>query len=278
MSTPSCGLIKDKMILASEMTDDDNDTDTTVSSSINSVSPVSSIDKQLSSSCSMSTQKKEINNNKDQQSPRRRSIFDTYWEKSNSSSSIKDDSCIDVSVSSPGRSSSQQAAKLQLSYLGIYKFASHSPLISPKPATLSPISIGSPDCVVLAPSSDSSHPKSILRRHKSYHKHISDHDEVGNTPEIAPPPFSDVSKSSSSRRRSIFGDIVLKKSECIKRHSKVNFDPTITVRECLGDGSFNSQESWYQEDELQTFMTETINVCVSCVIMFEYILILSCIV
>jgi len=63
----------------------------------------------------------------------------------------------------------------------------------------------------------------------------------------------------------------------MKRHPSVNFDPTITVRECLGDGSFNSQESWYQEDELQTFMTETINVCVSCVIMFGYILILSCI-
>jgi len=108
-STQSCGLIKDKMILASETVDDDNDTDTTVSSSINSVSPVSSIDKQLSSSCSMSTQIKEINNNKDHQSPRRRSIFDTYWEKSNSSSSIKDDSCNDVSVSSPGgrRNSSQ---------------------------------------------------------------------------------------------------------------------------------------------------------------------------
>ena len=53
------------------------------------------------------------------------------------------------------------------------------------------------------------------------------------------------------------------KSECMKRHSKVNFDPTITVRECLGDESFNSQESWYQEDELKTFMTEAINVCVS---------------
>ena len=261
-STPSCGLIKDRMISASETTDDDNDTDTTVSSSINSVSPVSSIDKQLSSSCSIQPNS-GINNDKDQQSPRRRSIFDTYWEKSNSSSSIKDDSCNDVSVSSPGgrRSCSQQAAKLQPSYLGIYKFASHSPLISPKPSTLSPISIGSPDCIVLAPSSDSSHPKSILRRHKSFHKHISDHDEVGNTLDIAPPPFSNVSKSSSSRR-SIFGDIV-SKSECMKRHPSVNFDPTITVRECLGDGSFNSQESWYQEDELQTFMTETINVCVS---------------
>ena len=222
-------------------------------------SPVSSIDKQLSTSCSTNS---GINNNKDQVSPRRRSIFDTYWEKSNSFSSIKDDSCNDVSVSSPGRSSSQQAAKLQPSYLGIYKFASHSPLISPKPATLSPISMGSPDCVVLTPSSDSSHPKSILRRHKSFHKHISDHDEVGNTPDIAPPPFSDVSKP-SSQRRSIFGDIA-SKSEMKRRHpSKVNFDPTITVRECLGDESFNSQESWYQEDELQTFMTETINVCVS---------------
>ena len=261
VSTPSCGLIKDRMIV-SETTDDDNDTDTTVSSSINSVSPVSSIDKQLSSSCSSTNS--GINNNTDQPSPRRRSIFDTYWEKSNSSSSIKDDSCNDVSVSSPGgrHSSSQQATKLQPSYLGIYKFASHSPLIRPKPATLSPISIGSSDCVVLAPSvSDLSHPKSILRRHKSFHKHISDHDESGNTLDIAPPPFSDVSKSSSSRR-SIFGDIV-SKSECMKRHSKVNFDPTITVRECLGDESFNSQESWYQEDELQTFMTETINVCVS---------------
>ena len=52
----------------------------------------------------------------------------------------------------------------------------------------------------------------------------------------------------------------------MKRSSKVNFDPTITVRECLYEGSdesFNSQENWYQEDELQTFMTETINVCVS---------------
>jgi len=261
VSTSACGLIKDKMI-ASETADDDNDTDTTVSSSINSVSPVSSIDKQLSSSCSTNS---GINNNKDQQSPRRRSIFDTYWEKSNSSSvSIvkKDnDSCNDVSSPPGRRNSSQQAAKLQPSYLGIYKFASHSPLISPNPATLSPISIGSPDCIVLAPSSDSSHPKSILRRHKSFHKHISDHDEVGNTLDIAPPPFSNVSKSSSSRR-SIFGDIV-SKSECMKRHPSVNFDPTITVRECLGDGSFNSQESWYQEDELQTFMTETINVCVS---------------
>ncbi|KAL7527530.1 hypothetical protein ACHAXR_003368, partial [Thalassiosira sp. AJA248-18] len=77
--------------------------------------------------------------------------------------------------------------------------------------------------------------------------------------DIPAPPFhddywsdgSELSKASSSNR-----------PDLKRRPSFVHFDPTITVRECVGGDTKDDQESnWFSEDELRTFMKDTINLC-----------------
>lgn len=171
----------------------------------------------------------------------------------------------------------KRSPKLEPSYLGIYSFAPPSPLmLSPKLPALTPIS--STDSLT---SPSPTRPKSILRRHRSDRslqqgrEPAAGPDGTGGRPrsvscvgpesstksqfDILPPPFND--DSDLSPRVSRCGD-----SE-IKRHpSFVHFDPTITVRECVGEegDEVNAQEqesNWFSENELRTFMAETVNLC-----------------
>mmetsp|Transcript_7576 Transcript_7576/g.17190 ORF Transcript_7576/g.17190 Transcript_7576/m.17190 type:complete len:491 (-) Transcript_7576:221-1693(-) len=214
-----------------------------------------SIEKQLSS-CSFFSEKDHAAS---PSTPPRRSIFNSYWQKKSSSISFRDDD---------SRSDVKRSPKLDPSYLGVYSFAP-SPLL--KLPALSPIS--STDSLTPLPL----RPKSILRRHRSLQQcRVSPAD--GSRPSIGtacrprsdscigpesntkahfgidPPPFRDdtsISKASSKTE-----------SELKRQHSFVQFNPTITVRECVGEDGPDDQESnWFSEKELRSFMAETVNLC-----------------
>ena len=232
--------------------------------------------------------------NKDQ-APPRRSIFNTFWEKNNSSL-MKEDDEDDISSCdrSPVRDTTRRfaQAKVQPSYMGVYSFSPQSPsIISQKP----PVCPTSSDTLLTTPPSSSPRPKSILRRHRSLQKCriSSPENSSGSLPSIGrprsvssigpdttprtqldidPPPFNDddslskTSSTSNSDRVSFSSDL--------KRHSSfVHFNPNITVRESVREEEEDdddrhiddAQESnWFTEEELRNFMRETINVCVSC--------------
>ena len=191
--------------------------------------------------------------------PRRRAIFNEFWERNASSSSIKED---DYSEES-GREV-KQSPKLKPSYLGIYSFAPPSPLIAPKPSVVSPVS--STDSLT----NSNSRPKSILRRHHSLRDRHgalmegpkgSGNGTTGRTrsaslqlPFVPALYLDDASVGSRSS-----SDV---SSQQRQHHSNVHFDPTITVREVIDEHSLRSDDSnWFSDNELGSFMNETINLC-----------------
>lgn len=261
----------------------ESDGDTTSVSS--GESPASVMEKQLSSNSISAErdQEKDPAAASSSSPATRRSIFSTYWQRNSSSISFKDDDNKNggndgLLGQDVAKRSSQ---KLDPSYMGVYSFAP-SPVMGPKPApTLSPIS--SLDSL----NSPALRPKSILRRRRSFlQPRVSPVEcrpniigTVGrprsvscSVPEssikahfgiaIAPPPFNDdmsTSEGSELSKTSSYG-----RGPSVKRqHSFVHFDPTITVRECVGEDTFDpDQESnWFSEHELKSFMVETVNLC-----------------
>ncbi|KAL3793774.1 hypothetical protein HJC23_013336 [Cyclotella cryptica] len=220
-------------------------------------------------------------------SSQRRAIFDKFWKKNASSSSIRDD---DDSASVSDLSTKRiPGTKIEPSYLGIYSFAPPSPLTSPKPGLKL---INSPSDDRLTPTPN--RPKSILRRHHSARglRTVQPIEEEGGkegkhrslsacsasemkastaaslvqlsfAPQLpfAPELFQDDISSNSEEAD---WNYLSRKPPLAMRNHSVHFDPTITVREVVGGISKKENEScsnWFSEDELQTFFKEAVHLC-----------------
>lgn len=139
--------------------------------------------------------------------------------------------------------------------MGIYSFAP-SPILGPKPSPLRPV--GSVDSLTPTPL----RPKSILRRHRSDRgdgrpRSVSccEPGSSNEKPEFGIVPPLVLDDSSMGSDLSSVNDRSLKRQQ-----SFVHFDPTITVRECIG-GDEERPKNWFSVDELRSFMVETVNVC-----------------
>ena len=265
-----------------------DDADTASISTGGKSSPSSSLHTSSSSSCPASAAAAPT------LTPQRRSIFNSYWQKRESSISFNLDengSDHDGPPLSPGRDSSRRSpAKLEPSYLGVYSFAP-SPVLGPKPPPLSPIS--STDSLTPSPS----RPKSILKRHRSWsrdfgrprsvscieselERHTSASPEtegrsrsvscvgVGAELGISPPPIfrDDLSVGSdelSKATTTSSSNNSRESSQLKSQHSFVHFDPTITIRECVvrEEPKDDEESNWYSETELRTFVAKTVNLC-----------------
>eukprot|EP00580_Thalassiosira_gravida_P017309 CAMPEP_0201667340 /NCGR_PEP_ID=MMETSP0494-20130426/14059_1 /ASSEMBLY_ACC=CAM_ASM_000839 /TAXON_ID=420259 /ORGANISM="Thalassiosira gravida, Strain GMp14c1" /LENGTH=495 /DNA_ID=CAMNT_0048147249 /DNA_START=221 /DNA_END=1705 /DNA_ORIENTATION=+ len=204
--------------------------------------------------------------------PPRRSIFDTYWQKSSSTISLKDDG-----NSSEEGSFRREAAKrcrspkLAPSYLGVYSFAPPSPMI------LGPLGPTS-DTDSLTP--PTVRPKSILRRRRSLlprsvtlvdsRPHV--FDVIGTVGRPRSTSYTEPPESNAKSHLDIpilplcgQNDDASEGSDLAKasNSSRVHFDPTITVRECLGEitPNNNQESNWFSDHELKTFMAETVHLC-----------------
>lgn len=234
--------------------------------------PPTLIVQQSSISSAGSNEKKGSSSSPLTPTSQRRAIFDNFWKKS---SSIRDDDENTSAVDAPTKRGS--SAKVEPSYLGIYSFAPPSPLTSPKPGLMSALSSPSDDSLTPSPT----RPKSILRRHHSARGlrlvHPIEEETDGKPrsssvcsfpseiktdsmlklpfgPELpfAPQLFQDADTDSTSKE-SLSG---------MRSHS-VHFDPTITIREVVGQAAEDDSRSncWFNEDELQTFFREAIHLC-----------------
>lgn len=186
----------------------------------------------------------------------RRSIFDTFWKRSPSSNSWKEErieeEVDDDDGSSEARCDVKRSPKLKPSYLGIYYFSPTPPLLS---------SSSSSKCLSQSPKQ---HPESILRRQHSP-RVVSEPDRSSmimyggggsksDFARIASLPISgDTSEESMSQT-----DSEPRKPS----HVSVHFDPTITVREVM-DEDLVEDSNWFSESELKSFMSEAINLCYS---------------
>lgn len=198
----------------------------------------------------------------------RRSIFDNFWKKS---SSIRDDN--DSVTDTPNRRSG--STKVEPSYLGIYSFAPPSPL-TPKPGLM--MSPGS-DADSLTPSP--TRPKSILRRHHSARLRMVHPIEEEEAPALEGKPRSlsvcsatEIIKPRDAVLKLPFADLpfaphlyegdtdsTFRDSSSMRCHS-VHFDPTITIREVVGQKKEEDPHSnWFNEDELQSFFRDAIHLC-----------------
>ncbi|KAL9179434.1 hypothetical protein ACHAXT_008724 [Thalassiosira profunda] len=230
---------------------------------------ISTLSESPASSTTSMLERCSLSSDKSPQTPPRRSIFGAYWKKQQSSLSAKEDDSTDGSTQDR-----RSATKVEPSYKGVYSFAPPSPHLGPKTPPpglmLSPLS--STDSLT----SPGARPKSILRRNRSARAAPTEGrpgmSEFGRRARsvscveppratfgnVAPPPFLDDTSDRSGPSKGPDADLK-------RQHSFVHFDPTITVRECVGDeeaGRGRGQESnWFSENELRTFMVETINVC-----------------
>ncbi len=179
-------------------------------------------------------------------STQRRSIFNTFWSRSTSSSSwkeqrIEEDSEEDTSTEA--RDVAKSPPKLEPSYLGVYNFSPTTPVVSRTPSSLSPVS--SSKSLTQSPGL---RPKSILHRHHSY---------AGRSKStfvtVQPPPFlEDTSQESRSSEES---------EPRRSSRASVHFDPTITVREVIQDDTSVDESNWFDETELRSFLMEAVNLC-----------------
>eukprot|EP00585_Thalassiosira_rotula_P003374 CAMPEP_0196143242 /NCGR_PEP_ID=MMETSP0910-20130528/12951_1 /TAXON_ID=49265 /ORGANISM="Thalassiosira rotula, Strain GSO102" /LENGTH=524 /DNA_ID=CAMNT_0041404667 /DNA_START=23 /DNA_END=1594 /DNA_ORIENTATION=+ len=204
--------------------------------------------------------------------PPRRSLFDTYWQKSPSTISLKDDgnSCEERSFKREAAKRSR-SPKLEPSYLGVYSFAPLSPMI------LGPLGPTS-DTDSLTP--PTARPKSILRRRRSLlPRSVTLVDSrprvinvMGNVGRPGSECYTGPPESNSKSNLDIpilppcgQNDDASEGSDLSKasNSSKVHFDPTITFRECLGEitPNNNQESNWFSDHELKTFMAETVHLC-----------------
>ena len=216
----------------------------------------------------------------------RRSIFQTFWKKTASSGSMRDDdngsNSSEVSQGRESRQRSPQSTKLEPSYLGIYSFAPPSPTITskfrPNIGTLPPLSPLSSTDSLLTPS-PTTKPKSILRRHHSHHERrilsVESRPEImscGNRTRSENACFAmdRMDEQHQSVSELPFAPILYKEeasedelasisSRDSRQHSCVHFDPTITFREVVSHT--NSESNWFNDTELGTFMAEAVNLC-----------------
>lgn len=196
----------------------------------------------------------------------RRAIFDNFWKKS---SSIRDDN--DSVTDTPTRRSG--CTKVEPSYLGIYSFAPPSPL-TPKPGLVSAMSPSSDDSLTPSPT----RPKSILRRHhsarlrmvhpieeeapaegKSRRLSLCSSSEIRPRDPMLKLPFAELPFAPQLYEGDT--DSTSKDSSSMRCHG-VHFDPTITVREIIGQKKDQDPHSnWFNEDELQSFFRDAIHLC-----------------
>ncbi|KAL7514276.1 hypothetical protein ACHAXN_011472 [Cyclotella atomus] len=196
----------------------------------------------------------------------RRAIFDNFWKKS---SSIRDDN--DSVTDTPTRRSG--CTKVEPSYLGIYSFAPPSPL-TPKPGLVSAMSPSSDDSLTPSPT----RPKSILRRHhsarlrmvhpieeeapaegKSRRLSLCSSSEIKPRDPMLKLPFAELPFAPQLYEGDT--DSTSKDSSSMRCHG-VHFDPTITVREIIGQKKDQDPHSnWFNEDELQSFFRDAIHLC-----------------
>lgn len=180
-------------------------------------------------------------------SSQRRSIFDTFWSRSTSSSSWKDQRIEEDSEEDDGSTDAQHevksSPKLEPSYLGVYNFSPTTPVVSRTPSSLSPVSSSKS-----LPQSPGLRPKSILHRHHSYGG-----GSKSTFVTAQPPPFlEDTSQESRSSTES---------EPRRSSRTSVHFDPTITVREVIQDDTSADESNWFDETELRSFLTEAVNLC-----------------
>lgn len=188
------------------------------------------------------------NENRELPSTQRRSIFDTFWSRSTSSSSWKEQR-IEEDSEEDDRSTEARdvvvkcSPKLEPSYLGVYNFSPTKPVVSRTPSSLSPVSSSKS-----LPQSPGLHPKSILHRH-----HSSGGRSKSMFVTMQPPPFlEDTSQESRSSEES---------EPRRSSRASVHFDPTITVREVIQDDTSADESNWFDETELRSFLTEAVNLC-----------------
>eukprot|EP00573_Skeletonema_grethae_P001356 CAMPEP_0201689448 /NCGR_PEP_ID=MMETSP0578-20130828/3029_1 /ASSEMBLY_ACC=CAM_ASM_000663 /TAXON_ID=267565 /ORGANISM="Skeletonema grethea, Strain CCMP 1804" /LENGTH=415 /DNA_ID=CAMNT_0048174083 /DNA_START=44 /DNA_END=1288 /DNA_ORIENTATION=+ len=180
-------------------------------------------------------------------STQRRSIFDTFWSRSASSSSWKEERIEEDSEeddrSTDARHEVKSSPKLEPSYLGVYNFSPTTPVVSRTPSSLSPV--GSSKSLTQLPGL---RPKSILHRHQS-----SGGRSKSTFVTMQPPPFlEDTSQESRSSAES---------EPRGSSRASVHFDPTITVREVIQDDTSANESNWFDETELRSFMMEAVNLC-----------------
>ncbi len=203
--------------------------------------------------------------------PKRRAIFNSFWEKS--SSSIRED---DASSECSGRdvTTVKQSPKLQPSYLGVYNFAPPSPMIASKAAAVSAYASpgGSSDSLHNLPLSPST-PKSILRRKNSLRERRAATLEGGpmarrDRSSSLQLPFVPFTDDASLESKSTSCSDSNSNSKSSRQHSNnsngVHFDPTITVREVIenSSGCNNPEDSrWFSDSELGSFMQEAVHLC-----------------
>ncbi len=229
----------------------------------------------------------------------RRSIFHTYWQKKSASTSSCNSSPCSAVVFGNGSSDplhhevtlgigGKRPSKLEPSYLGVYSFVPLKPKSfhrSPPPR-LTPIG-GSTDSMT-----PSSPPppclKSILRRchghgHSPCQQSRTTSDNCNNIGQLSPSPSPSNTKTSSRHfhirslpfddvATSEYCDVVISKTNVVemdvkRRHTPtVHFDPTITVHECVVDvdrccSSCGGSGTWFTENELRSFLHETMDLC-----------------
>ena len=173
------------------------------------------------------------------QHTQRRSIFDTFWQRTSSSNSWKEkrmEGDDDESSASEARNEVKWAPKLESGHLGLPLF---SPASSSKSLTQSPKQL----------------PKSILRRQHCIRVLFEPEQSISTADfAIATPPlssFDDTSDESMSQTD----------SESRKpSQATVQFDPTITTREVTYE-NFVEDSNWFSKSELQSFERETVNLC-----------------
>lgn len=196
----------------------------------------------------------------------RRSIFDTFWSRSASSNSWREERIEEDSEEDDGSSESRyevkRSPKLEPSYLGVYNFSPISPMVSRTPSSLSLSPVSSSKSLAQSPGQ---RPKSILHRHHSLgavSEPTSSNDAmIGRSKSafaIAPLPFMEDTPEDSRSSADDYSEP--RKSSRVSVH----FDPTITVREVIQDDALADDESnWFSESELRSFLRETVNLCQS---------------
>ncbi len=187
------------------------------------------------------------NENRAMPSTQRRSIFNTFWSRSTSSTSWKEERIEEDSEdddrSAEARHEVKFSPKLEPSYLGVYNFSPTPPVVSRTPSSLSPVS--SSKSLTQSPGL---RPKSILHRH-----HSSGSRSKSAFVTVQPPPFlDDTSEESRSSEES-----EPRKSN----RTCVHFDPTVTVREVIQYDTSAVESNWFDETELRSFLREALNLC-----------------
>lgn len=204
----------------------------------------------------------------------RRSIFHSYWQKKSTTKSpfvVPLNSPIDYITTNTtdslrrdgggGRGRGKRSLKLEPSYLGVYSFVP----LKPKPYHQPPpglTPIGSTDSIFVPSPPPQSSLISILR---SYHGSNRRVESSGTSSQsgisdsfVRQSSLSSSSIKSSHREQCM---IPLPFPDDATSESLVHFDPKITVHESVVELNRSSSGNWFSENELRSFLHETMNIC-----------------